>query len=70
MSTATADPRAGAIPDRLVPRVEVARLFDVSEQTINAWVLAKRLPAPIKIGRRSYWQPDVLARVLSQGTEG
>jgi predicted DNA-binding transcriptional regulator AlpA len=68
MSTATAT--ADAMPDRLVPRVEVARMFGVTEQTIAAWVQEGRLPKPIKIGRRSYWRPEALARVLGPETEG
>jgi predicted DNA-binding transcriptional regulator AlpA len=72
MSTATmnADARARALPDRLVPRPEVARMFGITEQTVRIWEQDGRLPKSIKLGRRSYWRPEALAKILNPEAEG
>ena len=44
---------AGPIADDLIPRIEIARKFGVSEHTLRNWKLAGRGPPTIRIGKRT-----------------
>ena len=59
--------KPGTLPliiDDLVPRAEVSRQLDVTEQTLRLWELAGEGPPPIRIGRRVFYRVDVLRRWL------
>lgn len=48
----------------LIDKAEVAHQLSVSVRTINRWVVQRRLPAPLRLGRRAYWLRDQLELAL------
>ncbi len=54
MTTRTAEKAAGIDLD-LMPKIEVAKLFRVSVQTLGIWVRDGRFPRPLRMGRKLYW---------------
>ena len=49
----------------MVTREELAVLFRVDRQTISNWVKRKRLPPPLRVGRKLLWRNETLERFLS-----
>ena len=70
MSTATVQTKPLPVPDRLVPRTEVAGLFGVSTATIRAWEQDGKIPPAVKVGNKSFWRPGDLARFVGAESEG
>jgi predicted DNA-binding transcriptional regulator AlpA len=52
------------MPPKLINKREVARLFGVSKSTIDRWLLAGKLPKPIKRFGSQRWDYDKLAALL------
>jgi len=53
--------------DHLLDRSDLAKLFKVTEQTIQRWEKAGRLPAPVRLGRKPLWPADVVRGHLDPG---
>ncbi len=66
MSTVAVEP----LPDRLLSRQDLARLFGVHPITIDAWTREGRIPAPIRVGFKPRWHPALIAKLLNPATEG
>ena len=49
---------------RLLTREDLCRMFGISARTTHYWVDQGRLPAPIRIGGKRYWQPHHIDLVL------
>lgn len=49
-----------------MPKEEVADLFGVTPRTIENWIEHEGLPAPVQIGNRVFWHPDVFYEWLDQ----
>ena len=43
-----------------------AEILSVSKRTIENWIAAGEMPAPVEIGRRVYWHPDTFYGWLNQ----
>jgi hypothetical protein len=52
------------IPNRLLTRADICALLKVTEQTTRNWERSGRLPAPIRFGRKPYWNPTVIAKLF------
>ena len=52
-------------PGPMVTREELAVLFRVDRQTISNWVRNKRLPPPVRVGRKLLWRHETVDRFLS-----
>jgi predicted DNA-binding transcriptional regulator AlpA len=48
---------------------QLCERFEVTRQTINNWVQAEVLPPPVRLGRRVYWLPEQIERVLLKRTK-
>lgn len=46
-------------PFEPITKEQARALLRVSIRTLDYWVQLGELPAPVKIGRRCYWHPDV-----------
>ena len=47
-------------PDPLFTKQDLARLFGVSEASIDGWRKSNRIPAPtVFVGRRPFWSRDI-----------
>jgi excisionase family DNA binding protein len=65
---ATADGSASADAEPLlIDAAELARLLMVSVKTIDRWLRAKKLPAPIVIGRERRWRRQEIELWLAAG---
>lgn len=53
-------PALWPIPDRLIGRHDLARLFDVSLVTVRAWERDGKLPPAVRMGRKPFWPPDAI----------
>jgi excisionase family DNA binding protein len=51
----------------LIDAAELARLLMVSVKTIDRWLRAKKLPAPIVIGRERRWRRQEIEQWLAAG---
>jgi len=49
---------------KLFTREDLCRMFGISARTTHYWVDQGRLPAPIRIGGKRYWQPHHIDLVL------
>lgn len=60
-----------AVPFKPLSKHDVAEILGVSIRTVENWVNEGELPAPMKLGNRVYWHPNVfyawLDRRLSTG---
>jgi predicted DNA-binding transcriptional regulator AlpA len=59
-------PESGRLPDELLSAERVRRLFGICEKTLTSWVQSSKLPAPIRVGNRSYWDPRQLREFLER----
>lgn len=53
-----------AVPRKLLTKNDVAALFGITTTSINPWIAAGKIPAPMRIGRRVYWRPETLGVFL------
>jgi len=51
---------------RPIVKERAAEILSVSKRTIENWIAAGEMPAPIKIGRRVYWHPDTFYAWLNR----
>lgn len=65
MSMQTAD-KAAAIDLDLMAKIEVAKLFRVSVQTLGVWVRDGRFPSPLRIGRKLYWTSGQIRELVDR----
>lgn len=49
-----------AVPFKPLSKHDVAEILGVSIRTVENWVAEGVLPAPVKLGNRVYWHPNVL----------
>lgn len=57
------DPRIipeNASPALLVPAGRVAEMLSISPRTVHALNVTERIPAPVRLGRRTLWSVQVL----------
>lgn len=47
-------------PKKLISAREVAAFYGISLSTLWRWINQGLLPAPIRIGRRTFWASDTL----------
>jgi predicted DNA-binding transcriptional regulator AlpA len=45
------------LPDAYLTGERVRQLFGISEETLRNWLKAKKLPTPVRIGNRCYFDP-------------
>lgn len=57
-------------PTILVSAAEAARECRASRATWYAWLSAGRIPAPVRIGRRTLWRRDELVQWIAAGCPG
>jgi hypothetical protein len=55
------------LPDRLLDRGDLARMFQVSRETIRDWQKRGLLPGPIVVGTKPFWTPQAIAVLLEGG---
>jgi predicted DNA-binding transcriptional regulator AlpA len=51
---------------KLIPRLDVARIFKVSLTTIDTWTKHSVLPVPIKMGSRVYYLKSAIEDLLTK----
>lgn len=57
--------------DTLVTRVEFSSRLKISLATLHRWIVAGKIPPPVRIGRRhTVWHADVVRHTLRQLTQG
>jgi predicted DNA-binding transcriptional regulator AlpA len=61
---ATAEPSRPELPE-LIDLPAMAERFGVTPRTIRDWVRAGTFPSPVKLGARSVWTPETVARFLN-----
>jgi excisionase family DNA binding protein len=49
---------------RTITSEGVAELFGISMRTVQAWVKSRKLPTPVKVGRRLLWNEDEILALL------
>jgi hypothetical protein len=59
-------PASTVVPERLLGVPDLCRLFKIVPHTVSVWVREGRIPRPIRIGLRSHWQPQTIARLLTR----
>ena len=71
MSQTAIEPIATAlgvlVPERMLRRSDLARIFGVSISGIQLWERAGRLPKPVRMGNRLFWRPEQIQAVLDAG---
>lgn len=55
------EPAKAAIT-RLISAREVAEFYGISHSTLWRWIKDGRVPAPIRIGRRTFWEAQTLLK--------
>ena len=57
------------LPDEFISAEGIRRLFGVTDRTVSTWIACGKLPAPMRIGHKSYWDPRELREVLDRSKE-
>src|SRR4051794_24609880 len=59
--TRAPEPTAAPMPDlppEFLSGAHVRRMFGgITDQTLNRWIRAGKIPAPIRIGSKAFWDP-------------
>lgn len=57
--------------DTLVTRAEFSTRLKISLATLHRWIIAGKIPPPVRIGRRhTVWHSDVVRQTLRELTKG
>ena len=59
-----------ALLDEYVRKADLARVFGVSDRTIERWVRLQLLPAPTKLGRTALFHIPTVKKALANGGVG
>ena len=51
---------------RLLTKVDVARVFGVCTKTVDNYLKAGMLPAPVGFGAKEYWHPEVFREFIDE----
>jgi hypothetical protein len=54
------------VQNGLLTRQDVAALFHITPQSVTLWVKLKKLPRPLRIGRRLLWRHETLEKLLGK----
>ena len=57
------------LPDRLLSRSDISRLFGVHRNTVAVWEKNGNLPPPIRVGGTSRWHPRAIADLIAPECE-
>jgi predicted DNA-binding transcriptional regulator AlpA len=57
---------ADPLPERLLGRRDLSRLFGVTPETITSWARRGDLPQAVVIGRKAFWQPSAIRSLLGR----
>jgi predicted DNA-binding transcriptional regulator AlpA len=68
-TTSTASPPS-SLPDRLITTDDIANLTGATPASVRNWIRDRRIPSPIKIGRRYYWRPEQIRDLIGARAEG
>ncbi len=53
---------------RPLSKADMCELFGVDERTIERWIAAKKLPPPLRVGKRKlFWRAEVIEKFLADG---
>jgi predicted DNA-binding transcriptional regulator AlpA len=55
------------LPDALLTRADLAKLFRVSSTTLINWEKDGRLPRAVRVGRKPFWTRETIAAFLNNG---
>ncbi len=56
-------------PDRLLRLRSVLNIIPVSKSTFYAGIASGRFPAPVKLGRNSFWRLSDLRKLVERGAK-